>query len=149
MKNKRMLGGAVLAAVVLYSAWMLWPRPLAAEFDAERQFAAAVTKVGVKDGKSWTNTDEQYDLEGSAALREVLEGYSYHLCWESLTGGNVIDGRGGTHETLHLGNSAGDSLISNGTARLFLNHRVVKVGYWGNRRGTELNRELLAALREE
>ena len=149
MKNKRILGGVGLAAVVLFGAWMLWPRPLAAEFDAERQFAAVVTKVGVKDGKLWTNTDEQYDLEGSAALREVLEGCSYHLCWESLTGGNVIDGRGGTYETLHLGNSAGDSLFSNGTARLFLNHRVVKVGYWGNRRGTELNRELLAALRGE
>lgn len=150
MKRKQMIWGAVLAAVVvLFAAWMLWPRPLAAEFDAERQFVASVTKFGIKDGKLRMDTDEQYDLEGSAALQKVLEGYSYHLCWDSLTGENAIDGRGGTDETLHLYNSGDEELISNGTSRLILNGRVVKVGYWGHGQGTALNQELLAALRAE
>lgn len=79
----------------------------------------------------------------------MLEGYSYHLCWDSLTGENAIDGRGGTYETLNLYNSGDEGLISNGTSRLILNGRVVKVGYWGHGQGTALNQELLAALRGE
>lgn len=149
MKRKQMIWGAVLTAVVLFAAWMLWPRPLAAEFDAEQQFAASVTKQGVRDGKLWMDVSEQYELEGSTALQEVLEGYSYHLCWDSLTGENAIDGRGGTYETLNLYNSGDERLISNGTSRLILNGRVVKVGYWGHGRGSALNQELLAALRGE
>lgn len=149
MKRRQMIRGAVLAAVVLFAAWMLWPRPLAAEFDAERQLAASVTKQGVRDGKLWMDVSEQYELEGSAALQEVLEGYSYHLCWDSLIGANAIDGRGGTYETLNLYNSGDEGLISNGTSRLILNGRVVKVGYWGHGQGTALNQELLAALRGE
>lgn len=140
---------AAAAVVVLFAAWMLWPRPLAAEFNAERQFAASVTKQGVRDGKLWMDVSEQYELEGSTALQEVLEGYSYHLCWDSLTGENAIDGRGGTYETLNLYNSGDEGLISNGTSRLILNGRVVKVGYWGHGQGTALNQELLAALRGE
>lgn len=140
---------AAAAVVVLFAAWMLWPRPLAVEFNAERQFAASVTKQGVRDGKLWMDVSEQYELEGSTALQEVLEGYSYHLCWDSLTGENAIDGRGGTYETLNLYNSGDEGLISNGTSRLILNGRVVKVGYWGHGQGTALNQELLAALRGE
>lgn len=147
MKKKTICG--ITAAVVLFAAWMLWPRPLAGEFDAERQFAASVTKQGVRDGKLWMDVSEQYELEGSTALQEVLECYSYHLCWDSLTGENAIDGRGGTYETLNLYNSGDEELISNGTSRLILNDRVVKVGYWGHGRGTALNQDLLAALRGE
>ena len=95
------------------------------------------------------DSSEQYDLEGSAALQEVLEGYSYHLCWDSLLGENVIDGKGGSDAWLYINNNASEQLISNGTSRIFLNHRVVKVGYLGNRRGAALNQELLDALRGE
>ena len=116
------------AAVAVFAAWMLWPRSLAKAFDAERQFVASVAKVGVKDGQLWSDYSEQYDLEGSALLREVLEGYSYHLCWDSLTGENAIDGKGGTNESLHLYNNGDEALISNGTCRIMLNGRVVKVG---------------------
>lgn len=148
-KVKDVLFWAALAAAVLVAGWMLWPRPLAAEFDAGRQFAASVTTVGVQNGTIWMDSSEQYDLEGSAALQEVLEGYSYHLCWDSLLGENAIDGKGGSDAWLYINNNASEQLISNGTSRIFLNHRVVKVGYLGNRRGAALNQELLDALRGE
>ena len=100
---------ALLAAAAVFAAWMLWPRPLAKAFDAE---------------------------QGCAALREVLEGYSYHLCLDTLTGENAIDGKGGTDHTVHLYNVSAQSLISNGTARIFVDGRVYRVGYLGSRRGT-------------
>ena len=82
---------ALLAAAAVFAAWMLWPRPLAKAFDAEQGLAASVTASGVRDGRAWMDSSEQYDLEeGCAALREVLEGYSYHLCWDTLTGENAI-----------------------------------------------------------
>lgn len=146
--RKKAIWSVVLAAA-LFAAWMLWPRSLAKAFDAERQFVASVAKVGVKDGQLWSDYSEQYDLEGSALLREVLEGYSYHLCWGSLTGANAIDDKGGTNESLHLYNNGDEEMISNGTCRIMLNGRVVKVGYWGHGRGTALNQDLLAALRGE
>ena len=140
----------LLAAAAVFAAWMLWPRPLAKAFDAEQGLAASVTASGVRDGRAWMDSSEQYDLEeGCAALREVLEGYSYHLCLDTLAGENAIDGKGGTDHTVHLYNVSAQSLISNGTARIFVDGRVYRVGYLGNRRGTSLNQDILAALRGE
>lgn len=136
----------LLAAVAVFAAWMLWPRSLAKAFDAEQGLAASVVVSSVRDRDS----SEQYDMEeGCAALREVLEGYSYHLCWDTLTGENAIDGKGGTDHTVHLYNISAQSLVSNGTARIFADGRVYRVGYLGSRRGTALNRDILAALRGE
>ena len=141
---------ALLAAAAVFAAWMLWPRPLAKAFDAEQGLAASVTASGVRDGRAWMDSSEQYDLEeGCAALREVLEGYSYHLCLDTLTGENAIDGKGGTDRTVHLYNVNDQNLTSNGTARIFVDGRVYRVGYLGSRRGTALNRDILAALRGE
>ena len=141
---------ALLAAVAVFAAWMLWPRPLARAFDAEQGLAASVTVSGVRDGHLWMDSSEQYDLEdGCARLQEVLEQYSYHLCLDTLTGENAIDGKGGTDHTVHLYNVSAQSLISNGTARIFVDGRVYRVGYLGSRRGTALNRDILAALRGE
>lgn len=140
----------LLAAVAVFAAWMLWPRSLAKAFDAEQGLAASVVVSGVRNGRSWMDSSEQYDMEeGCAALREVLEGYSYHLCWDTLTGENTIDGKGGTDHTVHLYNISAQSLVSNGTARIFADGRVYRVGYLGSRRGTALNRDILAALRGE
>ena len=50
---------------------------------------------------------------------------------------------------MHLYNVSAQSLISNGTARIFVDGRVYRVGYLGSRRGTALNRDILAALRGE
>ena len=141
---------ALLAAAAVFAAWMLWPRPLAKAFDAEQRLAASVTASGVRDGRAWMDSSEQYDLEeGCAALREALEGYSYHLCLDTLTGENAIDGKGGTDRTVHLYNVNDQNLTSNGTARIFVDGRVYRVGYLGSRRGTALNRDILAALRGE
>ena len=64
---------ALLAAAAVFAAWMLWPRSLAKAFDAEQGLAASVTAFGVRDGRAWMDSSEQYDLEGGcAALREVL-----------------------------------------------------------------------------
>lgn len=140
----------LLAAVAVFAAWMLWPRSLAKAFDAEQGLAASVVVSGVRNGRPWMDSSEQYDMEeGCAALREVLEGYSYHLCWDTLTGENAIDGKGGTDHTVHLYNISAQSLVSNGTAHIFADGRVYRVGYLGSRRGTALNRDILAALRGE
>ena len=137
---------ALLAVAAVFAAWMLWPRSLAKAFDAEQGLAASVTVFGVRDGKSWMDTSEQYDLdEGCARLREALE----HLCLDTLTGENAIDGKNGTDHTIHLYNVSAQSLISNGTARIFVDGRVYRVGYLGSRRGTALNRDILSALRGE
>ena len=141
---------ALLAAVAVFAAWMLWPRPLARAFDAEQGLAASVTVSGVRDGHLWMDSSEQYDLEdGCPQLKAALERYSYHLCLDTLTGENAIDGKGGTDRTVHLYNVNDQNLTSNGTARIFVDGRVYRVGYPGNRRGTSLNQDILAALRGE
>ena len=141
---------ALLAVAAVFAAWMLWPRSLAKAFDAEQGLAASVTVFGVRDGKAWMDTSEQYDLEeGCARWREALEGYSYHLCLDTLTGENAIDGKNGTDNSIHLYNVSAQSLISNGTARIFVDGRVYRVGYLGSQRGTALNRDILSALRGE
>ena len=141
---------ALLAVAAVFAAWMLWPRSLAKAFDAEQGLAASVTVSGIRDGHLWMDSSEQYDLEdGCPQLKAALERYSYHLCLDTLTGENAIDGKNGTDHTIHLYNVSAQSLISNGTARIFVDGRVYRVGYLGSRRGTALNRDILAALRGE
>ena len=147
--KKKMAYGAALAAVILLAAWMWWPRPLANAFDAEQPLAVSVVASGIKDGELWMDTDERYDLEhGSAALAEILEGYSYHPCLATLFGNGSMDLKGGTGETVNLYNAEGQCLISGGTAQITLDGRVYRVGYWGKSRGTALNRDILMALRQ-
>lgn len=143
-KAKDVLFWAALAAVVLFTAWMLRPRPLAAEFDAGRQFTALVTKSGIQSGELWMDNSERYDLEGSAALQKVLEGYSYHLCWESLIGEDAIDSIGDLSVDLYAGEQG--VRVFNGTEKLFCNDRVVRI-YGGRRAAAALCEELLAVLR--
>ena len=149
MMKKKMIYCAALAAVILLAAWMWWPRSLANAFDAEQQLRVSVVASGIRDGQLFMDSDEQYTLEqGSAALAEVLEGYSYHPCWATLFGDGNMNLKGGTGETVNLYNARDQMLISGGTAQITLDGRGYRVGYWGKSRGTALNRDILVALRQ-
>ena len=60
-----------------------------------------------------------------------------------------MDLKGGTDETVYLFNARAEGLMTGGTSRVLLNARIYRIGYLGNRRGTALSQELLAALRAE
>lgn len=147
--RKKTVYGIALAIAALLAAWMWWPRSLANAFGAQQQLAVSVVASGIRDGQLFMDSDEQYTLEqGSAALAEVLEGYSYHPCWATMFGDGSMDLKGGTGETIHLRNAEGRLLTSGGTAQIALNGRVYRIGYWGKSRGVDLNRDILRALRE-
>lgn len=153
MKKRRILGCALLAAALL-AAWMLWPRPLAAEFDAGQRFAATVTVHGLEmDGhfSHPTSESETYTVEAgspeSAAVRAVLEGASYHLCLDSLTGEDCIEDIG--EISIFLSNDAGESLhVFSGTGKLSCNGRVVRLN-WGGKDAAALCAGLASALGAE
>ena len=152
MVKKRFLWGLVLAAAVLVAAWMLWPRPLAGAFDAKRQFVASVTVSGLEVEAMVSHptmeTTPYTAAAGSpegAAVRAVLERYSYHPCLDSLTVEDSLEDTGKLSILLY--NNAEETLhVFSGTGKLFCNGRVVRVGYWGNREAEKLCEELAAAL---
>ena len=148
MKKRVRRWTVLLLAIMLL--WYAWPRSLEKAFDAELPMKIQVVKMGVRDGELYMDTDEAYLLEnGSEALEQVLRNYSYHICLSTLVGADDIDNMGGTGENVQLWNDAGQLLMSSGTKHVYINDRVYQVGWFGSRKGAALNRDILAALRNE
>lgn len=145
---RRKIPVLVLAAVVLFTAWMLWPRSLAAAFDARGDLSVSVITSGVEvvdmTSKPWQDV-ETYTVEAgspeAAAVEKSLEGYSYRLCWDSLTGKSLIEDIGAVSVGLY--SPEGDLSVFSGTGKARLNGRTVRLT---GGRSADLCEKLRAAL---
>lgn len=83
------------AAILIFVAWMLWPRSLAGAFAFDQPFTLTVTELETQEDGSWTVKEPVSSVlepgtPAAEAVRETLEGYSYHLCLASLTGDRLV-----------------------------------------------------------
>ena len=150
--KKKLLCGIVLAAVLVFAAWMLWPRPLAEAFDTQQPFTVHVMTFGVREGQAFINTAEPLTVEPgtpeAAAVRQVLAKQSWHLCLETLIGADSLEGLGDMQISLY-GRDGVELCIFSGNSRISCDGRYVRLGYWGKACSAALCEELLAALRME
>ena len=150
------------AAVLAFALWMLWPRSLTGTLGLEgREIAASVLTSGweeVRDEGNFYNRPtmdmERYALpagsEGARAVLELLDGYTWHPCWDTLTGETSISGIGSLSVTLYDPQDAEREFdVSSGTGKIWLNGRIVRLDYFGNGRAEALSRELANLLRGE
>ena len=150
------------AAVLAFALWMLWPRSLAGTLGLEgREIAASVLTSGweeVRDEGNFYNRPtmdmERYALpagsEGARAVLELLDGYTWHPCWDTLTGETSISGIGSLSVTLYDPQDAEREFdVYSGTGKIWLNGRIVRLDYFGNGRAETLSRELANLLRGE
>ena len=150
------------AGVLAFALWMLWPRPLAGTLGLEgREIAASVLTSGweeVRDEGNFYNRTtmdmERYALpagsEGARAVLELLDGYTWHPCWDTLTGETSISGIGSLSVTLYDPQDAEREFdVYSGTGKIWLNGRIVRLDYFGNGRAEALSRELANLLRGE
>lgn len=148
MTRKKALLGVALAAV-LFAAWMLWPRPLAGAFDADQPFTVHVTDLGIRDGSAFIETGDPVAVEPGTpeaeAVKQALAGHSYHLCLDTLTGADSLDGIGTRKIALYGQDGTGLNIFS-GNTRIYCGGRYVRLDYWGKGRGAALCEELLAAV---
>ena len=141
----------MVAAAAVFAAWMLWPRSLAAAFDARGELSVTVITSGV-EGVDMTSRPcgdvERYAVEAGSpqagAIEKCLEGYSYHLCWESLTGESLIEDIGAVSVGLY--GPEGDLSVFSGTGKARLNGRTVRLA---GGRSAVLCEELTVLLRGE
>ena len=150
--KKRAVYGAVLAAVLVFAAWMLWPRPLVEAFDTEQPFTVHVMTFGAREGQAFINTAEPLTVEPgtpeAAAVRQVLAKQSWHLCLETLVRADALEGLGDMRISLY-GRDGAELSVFSGNSRISCDGRYVRLGYWGKARSAALCEELLAALRME
>ena len=153
----------LLAAVIMtFAAWMLWPRPLTGTLDLEgREISVSIVTTGweeVRDEGNFYNRPamdmERYTLpagsEQSRAVLEKLDGYTWHPCWDTLTGETNISGIGCLSVTLYDPQDAEREFdVYSGTGKIRLNGRIVRLDYFGNGRAEALSRELANLLRGE
>ena len=151
----------LLAAVIMtFAAWMLWPRSLTDALGLEgREIAASVLTSGweeVRDEGNFYNRPtmdmERYALpagsEGARAVLELLDGYTWHPCWDTLTGETSISGIGSLSVTLYDPQDAEREFdVYSGTGKIWLNGRIVRLEYFGNGTAEALSRELANLLR--
>ena len=148
------------AAVLAFALWMLWPRPLAGTLGLEgREIAASVLTSGweeVRDEGNFYNRPtmdmERYALpagsEGARAVLELLDGYTWHPCWDTLTGETSISGIGDLSVTLYsLPDAEREFAVYSGTGKIWLNGRIVRLEYFGNAAAGALCREMADHLR--
>lgn len=148
---RRKIPVLVLAAVVAFAAWMLWPRSLAGAFDARGYLSASIITSGVEvedmTSKPWQDV-ETYTVEAgspeAAAVEKSLQGYSYRLCWDSLTGKSLIEDIGAVSVKLY--GPEGDLSVFSGTGKIRLNGRTVRLT---GGRSADLCEKLCAVLQEE
>lgn len=85
------------------------------------------------------------DSDTAASIREILNGCTYHLCLESLTGKQSLSDIGSLQVNLYT-QGGWEFRCFDGTAKCFLNNRIVKIS--GGRKSAEkLCEELATALR--
>ena len=150
------------AAVLAFALWMLWPRSLTSTLGLEgREIAASVLTSGweeVRDEGNFYNRPTmdmvRYALpagsEGARAVLELLDGYTWHPCWDTLTGETSISGIGSLSVTLYDPQDAEREFdVYSGTGKIWLNGRIVRLEYFGNGTAEELCKTLAAILREE
>ena len=163
MRIKRLLMGLALMGLIALAAfftWMLWPRSLSSALDGSQPFhVSIVIDSQAIDGETHLIHPEQeiVTLEFSAgspegeAVNEILSRYSYHYCWDTLTGASAIDhGHGGAVSIYLWESEAPDRELSVfGVSKCFVGEtsfisgtRVYKIGYWGNGRAQALTQEL-------
>ena len=153
----------LLAAVIMtFAAWMLWPRSLTDALGLEgREISVSIVTTGweeVRDEGNFYNRPamdmERYTLpagsERSRAVLEQLDGYTWHPCWDTLTGETALSGIGDLSVTLYDSQDAERAFsVYSGTGKLRLNGRIVRLDYFGNGRAEALCRELANLLRSE
>ena len=150
------------AAVLAFALWMLWPRSLAGTLGLEgREIAASVLTSGweeVRDEGNFYNRPtmdmERYALpagsEGARAVLELLDGYTWHPCWDTLTGESSISGICSLSVTLYDPQDTEREFdVYSGTGKIWLNGRIVRLDYFGNGTAEALSRELANLLRGE
>ena len=140
------------AAVVAVAAWMLWPRSIGGAVDLEdSELGALILTANVRDGKAYQE-QEDYTLpvgsDQAEAVLDLLNQYSYHLCWDSLTDpGGISSGTMSIH--LAGGRELQTLVVQNGSGKMLLNGRVVRIGYFGSGQAATLCEQLAAILRGE
>ena len=151
----------LLAAVIMtFAAWMLWPRSLTDALGLEgREIAASVLTTGweeVRDEGNFYNRPtmdmERYTLpagsEQAWTVLEQLGRYTWHPCWDTLTGETALSGIGDLSVTLYDSQDAERAFsVYSGTGKIWLNGRIVRLDYFGNGGAEALCRELSAILR--
>lgn len=150
------------AAVLAFALWMLWPRSLTGTLGLEgREIAASVLTSGWEEARDEGNFYNRptmdmvrYALpagsEGARAVLELLDGYTWHPCWDTLTGETSISGIGSLSVTLYDPQDAEREFdVYSGTGKIWLNGRIVRLDYFGNGRAEALSRELANLLRGE
>ena len=149
---------AAFIALLLFAAWMLWPRSLAADLETEDVLSVVVTTMGMDiardvDGALFsqpTNEVKTYrnipvDSEAGTAIQNALDGFSYRLCLDSLTGKQDISNIGSLGVSLY-GQDDWECRVFSGTGKCFLNGRIVKITGWGNENAEKLCHALVTSL---
>lgn len=151
---KRVVLVLLAAAVLAFAAWMLWPRSIGDAVDLEGEdFYGFLITLDVRDGQSQTDSESytvSADSEQAEAILELLDQYTYHFCWDTLTGADVISEIGDIIVDLDASGDLERKLsVSNGTGKARVNGRVVRIGYFGSGQAAALCEQLSAILRGE
>ena len=148
------------AAVLAFALWMLWPRSLTGTLGLEeKNIWAVVISNGTEavPGMDGFVDRPAGDVKGFALpagsqqaemVLDLLDGYTWHPCWDTLTGETALSGIGDLSVTLYDSQDAERAFsVYSGTGKLRLNGRIVRLDYFGNGGAEALCRELAAILR--
>ena len=150
-KMKRILLGAVIAAMFLGLCYMFWPHSFAAlqpECDS-----ITIIRTDTAEDYSYTTTKETYsaDSPAFAQIMDILSHYTYHRSFRTLAGANNTNGNHASF-WLHVYLDHGDDRVDftcGGTGEILIDGLAWRVGYWGDRAELAMMDELAAVLEKQ
>ena len=150
------------AAVLAFALWMLWPRSLTGTLGLEeKNIWAVVISNGTEavPGMDGFVDRPAGDVKGFALpagsqqaemVLDLLDGYTWHPCWRTLTGNGALSGIGALSVSLYDAQDPDrDFKVYSGIGEIRLNGRIVRLEYFGNGTAEALSRELASLLRGE
>ena len=155
--KKKIAWLAILGLAITFAVWMLWPRSFSSDLGSNDALSAFVMTLGIEQvwnegvpSSQPNNHIESYhdiaaDSDTAVSIREILNGCTYHLCLESLTGKQSLSDIGSLQVNLYT-QGGWEFKVFNGTSKCFLNNRIVKISGCG-KSAEQLCAELAAALK--
>ena len=147
-KMKRVLLGAVVAAMLLGLCYMLRPHSFAGLQPECDSITIIITTDNAED-LSYTTTKETYSADSPefAQIMDILSRYTYHRSFWTLAGAHWMEGNHAgfwLHVYLDHGNDRVD-FTCGGTGEILIDS-AWRVGYWGDRASLSMMAELAAVL---
>lgn len=148
--KKRIMILIVLLGIVLYEAFMLWPRPLGSNLDKDSLYVIVSEAKNTKNEESFSESfinNRTWRIEKQSAtsqqMIDILDDYYYHYNFESFFSKSSLDSKKNTEDIYMAIHSDKGYIILGYQKNIIIDEHVYPLGYMKNKKSQEVIERIL------